>query len=297
MVKKVIFSAKKDHDVIKDVTQKLKEFQNIKFIFHDPSQDFLDLENIDKSFGDVDFFVVKIGSECSLDLLHFAKIHNIPCLHDIDTVLMCKNKVALDSKLRYIFQKNSRKLKNFCLPKSWTQSLLNINQFKKWAFSRLPIVIKSHYQQDKYNRFNFLVRRIDEIDEFCKLYSNFLNYDVYIQEFVECDGIDRKVYVVGDQIFGIKRANPIYIYLKEQVKTIDVDVIERESYKITDDVRYLAEILSKELKLKIFGFDLIKSLNQNYYYLIDLNEFPGFRGIKNIENVLAEFIYEYINLS
>jgi len=297
MVKKVIFSAKKDHDVIKDVTQKLKEFQNIKFIFHDPSQDFLDLENIDKSFGDVDFFVVKIGSECSLDLLHFAKIHNIPCLHDIDTVLMCKNKVALDSKLRYIFQKNSSKLKNFCLPKSWTQSLLNINQFKKWAFSRLPIVIKSHYQQDKYNRFNFLVRRIDEIDEFCKLYSNFLNYDVYIQEFVECDGIDRKVYVVGDQIFGIKRANPIYIYLKEQVKTIDVDVIERESYKITDDVRYLAEILSKELKLKIFGFDLIKSLNQNYYYLIDLNEFPGFRGIKNIENVLAEFIYEYINLS
>jgi len=297
MVKKVIFSAKKDHDVIKDVTQKLKEFQNIKFIFHDPSQDFLDLENIEKNFGDVDFFVVKIGSECSLDLLHFAKIHNIPCLHDIDTVLMCKNKVALDSKLRYIFQKNSRKLKNFCLPKSWTQSLLNINQFKKWAFSRLPIVIKSHYQQDKYNRFNFLVRRIDEIDEFCKLYSNFLNYDVYIQEFVECDGIDRKVYVVGDQIFGIKRANPIYIYLKEQVKTIDVDVIERESYKITDDVRYLAEILSKELKLKIFGFDLIKSLNQNYYYLIDLNEFPGFRGIKNIENVLAEFIYEYINLS
>ncbi|HEY0089085.1 MAG TPA: hypothetical protein VGB37_09585, partial [Candidatus Lokiarchaeia archaeon] len=289
--------AKKDLDVIKDVTQKLKEFQNIKFIFHDPSQDFLDLENIEKSFGDVDFFVVKIGSECSLDLLHFAKIHNIPCLHDIDTVLMCKNKVALDSKLRYIFQKNSRKLKNFCLPNSWTQSLLNINQFKKWAFSRLPIVIKSHYQQDKYNRFNFLVRRIDEIDEFCKLYSNFLNYDVYIQEFVECDGIDRKVYVVGDQIFGIKRANPIYIYLKEQVKTIDVDVIERESYKITDDVRYLAEILSKELKLKIFGFDLIKSLNQNYYYLIDLNEFPGFRGIKNIENVLAEFIYEYINLS
>jgi glutathione synthase/RimK-type ligase-like ATP-grasp enzyme len=296
MVKKVIFSAKKDHDVIKGVTQKLKEFQNIKLIFHDPTQDFLDLENMEKMFGDVDFFVVKVGSECSLDLLHFAKIHNIPCLHDIDTVLTCKNKVALDCKLRNIFLKNSKKLKNFCLPKSWTQSLLNVDQFKKWAFSRLPIVIKSRYQQDKYNRFNFLVRKIDEIDEFCKLYSNFLNYDVYIQEFVECDGIDRKVYVVGDRIFGIKRANPIYIFLKEQVKTIDVDVIERESYEITNDVRYLAEILSQELKLKIFGFDLIKPLNQNYYYLIDLNEFPGFRGIKNIENVLAEFIYEYINL-
>jgi hypothetical protein len=42
--------------------------------------------------------------------------------------------------------------------------------------------------------------------------------------------------------------------------------------------------------LKIFGVDLIKPIDKDEFYLIDLNEFPGLRGIKNIEATLADFI-------
>jgi len=208
--------------------------------------------------------------------------------------MTCKNKVALDHALRKVFNDNPDLSKRFFLPKSWTQSLRDVNRFKKWAKSRLPIVIKSHYQHDKYMRFNFLVKEIKEIDDFCKRYEQFLYYDVYVQEFIECDGIDRKIYVVGDNLFGIKRENPIYIYLRENPDDIDVDVIERENYEITDDIRRLTRALSEGLNLKIFGFDLIKPVDQDKYCLVDLNDFPGFRGIKNIETVLVDFILEII---
>ena len=296
MVKKIVLSAKKEHVIIKEVIKKLiLHDPTNKLILHDPTEDFLDLEDMQNQFGDVDFIITKVGSDCSIDLLHFAKLHNLPTLHDVDTVLMCKNKVALDQAIRKIFDKHSGDLENFLLPKSWTQSLQKINRFKEWAFPKLPIVIKSHYQHDKYNRFNFLVREIDEIDKFCNIYSKFLYYNMYIQEFIECDGIERKVYVVGDKVFGIKRENPIYIFLRDKPNSIDVETIGRERFEVSIDLQNLAKILAKELNLKIFGFDLVKPLKQDGYYLIDLNDFPGFRGIKNIDNVLADFLITYIN--
>ncbi|MFX0076172.1 MAG: hypothetical protein ACFE96_12065, partial [Candidatus Hermodarchaeota archaeon] len=51
---------------------------------------------------------------------------------------------------------------------------------------------------------------------------------------------------------------------------------------------------SQELNLKIFGFDLIKLANKERFYLIDLNDFPGFRGIKNVEETLSSYLVNYI---
>lgn len=290
LAKKFLLSAKLQHDIMKGVVKKLKLQKKIKFTFHDPMTDHLDLENLAALFKGVDFVIVKVGSECSTDLLHYAKLHNIPTLHDIDTVLMCKNKVALDHALRMVLDAHPKELKNFHFPKSWTQSLLDVDKFKKWAEPLLPIVIKSHYQHDKYMRFNFLVREIEEVDIFCEKYKQFLTYDVYIQEFIECDGIDRKIYVIGDYVVGIRRENPIYIFMRDKPESIDVDTIEREQYDVSEDVKTLAKFLGKDLNLKIFGFDLIKPVDKDSYYLIDLNDFPGFRGLDGVEDIFIKYI-------
>ncbi len=294
MVKKILFSATHDHIVIKNVIKELKKAKEFNLMLHDPTKDFFNLSNMPKSFIDADIIIVKVRNECSLDILHFAKIYNIPTLHDIDTILMCKNKIALDFALRRVINYYLKDLKKFLVPDSWIQTLINVNRFKKWALDKLPIVIKSHYQHDKYNRFNFLVQKIEEVDKFCKKYKQFLYYNVYIQEFIECDGIERKVYVIGDKVFGIKRENPIYLYLREKPEDIDVDLIEREQFKITKEIINLSRILSKELKLKIFGFDLVQPINNDKLYIIDLNDFPSFKGIPNIEKELTEYLKNYV---
>ena len=294
MVKKIVFSARKDHVVIQNLLLKLKEIKEFEIKLHDPTKEFFCLSDMPESFKEADLIIVKVRNECSIDLLHFAKLYNIPTLHDIDTILMCKNKIALDYALRKALKNNTESLKKFLMPNSWNQSLSDVKKFKEWALTKLPIVIKSHYQHDKYNRFNFLVQEIEEVDKFCDIYKEFLYYDVYVQEFIECDGIEWKVYVIGDKVFGIKRENPIYIYLREKPDNIDVGLIEREEFEITEDIKKLSRILSTELNLKIFGYDLVRPLDQDKYYLIDLNDFPSFKGIPNIENVLIEFIKNYV---
>ncbi|MFX1396482.1 MAG: RimK family alpha-L-glutamate ligase [Promethearchaeota archaeon] len=291
---KVVFSAKLDHDIIKNVVKKLKSSKEHEFVFHDPRVDFFNLNEIPHFFENIDFLIVKVGSEFSIDLLHLAKMHNIPVLHDIDTVLICKNKIALDGIIRKIFQKKKVKSLNFKIPRSWNHNVSNIRRFKEWASKKLPLVIKSHNQHDKYNRFNFLVRKIDEIDVFCERYKEFLYYDVYIQEYIECDGIDRKIYVIGDKVYGIQRENPICVFIRDQPEDIDVDRIKRDSFLVSPEIKSLASILSKELGLKLFGFDLLKPLHEDTFYLVDLNDFPGFRGINDIEDIIADYIIKML---
>ena len=294
MVKKIILSARQDHITIKKLIKKLRESQNIELALHDPTKDFFTLSRMPKKFREADLIVVKVRNDCSLDLLHYAKLYDLPTLHDIDTVLLCKNKIALDYALRKIKKSHKTELKKFLLPKSWNQSLSHIDNFKKWALTKLPIVIKSHYQHDKYHRFNFLVQKIEDISIFCERYKHFLTYDVYVQKFIECDGIERKIYVIGDKVFGVKRENPIYIYLRDKPENIDVSLIEREEFEINDDILNLSRILSEELNLKIFGFDLVKPIEQNKYYLLDVNDFPSFKGIPNAELELKVLIEEHV---
>lgn len=291
---KIVFSARQDHEIVKKVIKKLTVIQDFELILHDPTKEFFCLSDMPKSFQDADLIIVKVRNECSIDLLHFAKLYNIPTLHDLNTVLMCKNKIALDYALRKVFKEYSEDLKMFLMPDSWNQSALKVDAFKEWAQDKLPIVIKSHYQHDKYNRFNFLVQKLEEIDLFSEKYKKFIYYDVYIQRFIVCDGFEYKIYVIGDKVFGIKRENPIYIYLREQPDQINVDLIEREVFEITEEIENLSRILSKELNLKIFGYDLVRPLNKDNYYLIDLNDFPGFRKIKNVESEIASFITDYV---
>jgi glutathione synthase/RimK-type ligase-like ATP-grasp enzyme len=292
--RKIIFSARQDHEVISNLINKLKQMEDLGLILHDPQQEFFCLSDMPSSFKKADLIIVKVRNECSIDLLHYAKLYNIPTLHDIDTVLLCKNKIALDYALRKVLADHKQNLQNFMMPNSWNQTLSDVNRFKEWALPNLPIVIKSHYQHDKYNRFNFLVQKIEEVDKFCEMYKQFLTYDVYIQEFIPCDGFERKVYVIGDDVYGIKRENPIYIYLRETPENIDVSQLEREEFEITEDIIQLSQLLSKELNLRIFGFDLVRPVGRDNLYLIDLNDFPSFKGIPKIENVLSKFIKDYV---
>ena len=295
MVKKVVFSARQNHEVIGKVINLLKKANEFEFTFHDPTKQFFNLARMPKAFKEAQCYIIKVRNECSIDLLHFAKLYNIPTLHDVYTVLTCKNKIALDYLLRAIFKKNRQKLSSFALPPSWNHNSKNEQNFKAWAKSKLPIVLKSHFQHDKYNRFNFLMKEIEELPLFYERYKDLIYYDIYIQKFIECDGIDRKIYVIGDNVFGVKRENPIYTFMQHNSQDIDVESLTRSEFKITDEIKLLTKILAEGLDLKIFGFDLIKSLDDARYYLVDLNDFPGFQGIPKIENVLANYLLDYIN--
>ena len=123
MAKKIVFSAKQDHEVIKLVIKKLLKVRDFEVITHDPTKEYFNLSNMPNSFKDADLIVAKIRNECSVDLLHFADIYSIPTFHDVKTVLMCKNKIALDFALRKAVNSHQDILKKILIPESWNRSL------------------------------------------------------------------------------------------------------------------------------------------------------------------------------
>ena len=296
MTKRVIFSVKQKHPVIQRLLPLLEDVKDIEFILHDPTKNFFSLEEVSEYFENVDAVIAKVRGDNSIDLLHFAKMNDVKALHDVDTILKVNNKVALDYALRETFRKHPQLSKEFKLPFSWNQHLKkrHVNGFKTWLKPKLPVIIKSHYQHDKFMRFTFLVKKIEEIDYFFQRYEHLMHYDLYIQEFIECDGKDRKVYVIGDNMYGIERESPVYLFMRSGVNKIDVHDIKRASFPLYENLRTLARALSEELHLKIFGFDLLKATKGDFFYLVDVNDFPGFRKIEKVESALADYLIGFI---
>ncbi|MFO8019740.1 MAG: hypothetical protein R6U96_14030 [Promethearchaeia archaeon] len=293
---KVLFSFEKRKGIVEEIFPLLQSrLKDVEIVYHNPKDDVLALNKIGEKYGDFNLFVVKVASESSIDLLHFAELYNIPCLHDIKSVLICKNKVALDHHIRKIIS-NLTFENNFRIPLSWTRSLLEKQSFKTWVKQRFPVILKSHYQSNVNIRFNYLVRNMQEVDDFYKTYKEFIYYDVYIQEFIECDGMDRKIYVMGDEVFGVKRRNPIYIFMEENVESLNVEEIEREQFIPSPQIQKLARTFAEKLDIKIFGFDLITPQDKEEYYLIDLNDFPGFSGIEKNSQYLLDFFTNFIRI-
>jgi len=144
MIRNVVFSAREDHEVIKGVISRLENLPDVNLYFHDPTKKFFNLSRMPRSIKEADLIMVKVRNDCSIDLLHYAKTNNIPTLHDVDTVLMCKNKISLDYALRRVLKNHPQLSKKFSFPNSWNNNITNVQKFKKWALPKLPIVIKSH---------------------------------------------------------------------------------------------------------------------------------------------------------
>lgn len=295
--KAVLFCGSTENTLINRVIRNLREKYEIQVEFHNPNTYSIELSKYNQFLNKFDLVVAKVDGLSTLDILHNAKINGIPSINTFESVYTCTNRIALDNALRKTFSENEGVCANFSMPESWLHPspLKNIHKFKIWASSKLPIVFKSHLQHNDFFRFNFLARKPNEIDDFVVNYKDSLYFDLYIQNFIKCDGFDRKVYVVGDKTYGIKRENPIYIFLREQPETIDVESLERKNIDLSEDIRQLARLLSNELNLDIFGFDLVKATHKEGYYLIDLNDFPGFKGIENIDQIIADYIAIYLD--
>ena len=106
MVKNVVFSFREDHEIIKRVINKLKTVSDVNLYCHDPTKNFFNLSRMPKAIKEADLIIVKVRNDCSIDLLHYAKINKIPTFHSVDAVLTCKNKIALDYALRRVFKNN-----------------------------------------------------------------------------------------------------------------------------------------------------------------------------------------------
>lgn len=102
---------------------------------------------------------------------------------------------------------------------------------------------------------------------------------VFAQRYHKPEGEDHKIYYVGGQMFGVRRIFPAKTYEEKIGKP----------FTITAELRDMALRCSRAFGVELFGFDVVMS--EGSPYIVDIQSFPGFKGVPDAALRLADYIY------
>jgi ribosomal protein S6--L-glutamate ligase len=135
-----------------------------------------------------------------------------------------------------------------------------------------PIVVKPY--RGSQGRGVRVIRTADELNDTISE-DGFL----FAQRYYEPQGLDKKIYVIGDQVYGVKRVWPPRTY-EEKLG---------EPFTISPDLHEIAIKCGRAFGIGLYGFDVIE--NNGRSYVVDMSSFPGFKGVPNAALRLADYIY------
>jgi ribosomal protein S6--L-glutamate ligase len=102
---------------------------------------------------------------------------------------------------------------------------------------------------------------------------------IFAQRYHKPEGRDRKIYVIGGQVFGVKRVWPARTY-EEKLG---------EPFIITSELREIALACGRAFGIELYGLDIIMSDGRPY--VVDISSFPGFKGVPDASLRLADYLY------
>jgi ribosomal protein S6--L-glutamate ligase len=106
------------------------------------------------------------------------------------------------------------------------------------------------------------------------------DYPMIVQEFIPGPGEDLKVYVVGEQVFAVSKP------FSESSFSVPGRPVPVEP-----EVRDAALRTGAALGLGLFGLDVIESPDGPV--VVDVNYFPGYKGVPDAAPMIADYIDDY----
>jgi len=100
---------------------------------------------------------------------------------------------------------------------------------------------------------------------------------VLVQQFVPNDGMDLKLYVVGSEVFGVRKPSPL---LRERGPG--------ERCAVNESVRKIALRCGELFNLSLYGVDLVEGPDGPV--VVDVNYFPSYRTIPGAAALIADRI-------
>lgn len=91
--------------------------------------------------------------------------------------------------------------------------------------------------------------------------------------------VDRKLYRIGDRVFGVKRVWPLRTYQDKY----------GEPFVVSEELRGIAIRCGEIFGLDLYGLDVVISKGQPY--VVDVNKFGSFIGVPNAPSLLSDYIY------
>lgn len=103
---------------------------------------------------------------------------------------------------------------------------------------------------------------------------------VLVQEFLPGPGVDLRVYVAGERVFATRKPFSATSFS-----------VPGEEVAVTDEVRRIALRCGEAFGLGLFGLDVIESPDGPR--VVDVNYFPGYKGIADAGEAVADYVARY----
>ena len=102
---------------------------------------------------------------------------------------------------------------------------------------------------------------------------------VFAQRYHAREGRDRKIYAIGDRLFGVKKVFPCRTEAEKH----------GEPFALGPELRDLALRCGRAFGIDLYGVDIIES--EGKPYVVDMCSIPGFKGVPDAPALLAEYFY------
>jgi ribosomal protein S6--L-glutamate ligase len=208
-----------------------------------------------------DLYVLKSHTELALSLAGLLDTQGAALLNPYASCVTTQDKLVAARRLRAA---------GVPTPRSWTTGDLAL---LRTLADETPLILKPH--KGHRGAGITVVRSARELDAVPPP-----TVPMVIQEYVEGDGEDVKLYVVGDEVFAVRK----------EFSETSFTVPGRPA-PVRDELRELALAAGRVLGLGLYGLDVLETPTGPT--VVDVNYFPGYKGVPGAAPLIADYIESY----
>jgi len=220
-----------------------------------------------------DIYLLKSHTPQALEVAHYLEQRGAMVINSFASSSACQDRALMAQRMSEA---------HLAFPSTSTHASLGelLEQRQRPSILSFPLVIKS-----RYSRRGDLVYRADGIEQLHAL-ARRIDEPVIIQEFVPADGWDIKLWVIGQQIFAARRRSSLAGEASGQDFPIPTE-------QLPGSWRSISLKVGRVFDLHLYGLDLIAS--DRGPVVVDVNSFPGFRGVAGAASALLCLIERLSN--
>ncbi|HEY3019208.1 MAG TPA: hypothetical protein VGJ32_03405 [Solirubrobacteraceae bacterium] len=240
------------HVLWSDVGRRLAEGgAEVDFLFPDVA-----LNDLSHVHVEHDLYVLKSGSALGLSLAGALHAAGAAILNPYPVAAMCRDKIVTSAVLAR---------GGAPTPETW---VTEDPQQLPALLDGGPIVVKPFRGSRGVG-----VQVIREPSDFDEL--EFDPGPLFVQRYHPPDGLDYKMYVIGERVCGVRRIWPARTYEEKLGEVFEPD----------EELTAIARACAAAIGADIFGFDVVFSDGRPF--VVDLSGFPGFKGVPDAAALLA----------
>lgn len=250
----------REGSVMEAVANRLVERgHSLEYIY--PDDELIDISRLDVEY---DLYILKAGSPAALAYASVLDLAGARILNPYEVVMQMKDKVLA-----------SRILADADVPAPDAFVSGDVRKFAD-LLKDGPLVIKP-YLGGSQGRGVQIVRTQEELSAIA---SDGL---MFAQRYHQPEGRDYKIYRIGKSFFGVRRVWP--------AKTLEDKL--GEPFDLTPSMLEISERCGEAFGIDLYGLDIV--ISEGREYVVDINTFPGFKGVPDAGLRLAEYIADYLN--